>query len=68
MMEAIDLGFCSEHATSLRAMNLLLWIEPDKNRRRKNKKQLKKKHTHKKKNTLAVKVILPVKGIFLTCL
>lgn len=52
MMEAIDLGFCSEHATSLRAMNLLLWIEPDKNRRRKNKKQLKKKpHTHKKKKT-----------------
>lgn len=49
MMEAIDLGFCSEHATSLRAMNLLLWIEPDKNRRRKNKKQFKKNHTHKKK-------------------
>lgn len=39
MMEAICLGFCSEHATSLRALNLLLWIQPDRNSLGRKKKK-----------------------------
>lgn len=53
MMEAICLGFCSEHATSLRALNLLLWIQPDRNSLGRKKKKIR----------LAVKAVLPIQGI-----
>lgn len=49
MMEANGLGFCSEHAISLWAMNVLLWTRQEQ----KKKKIKRKPHTQKKHSSLA---------------
>lgn len=55
MMEAICLCSCLKHSTSLRTLNLLFWIQPDKKKKLKKIKQDKNKNKKKKKKRLVGK-------------